>query len=85
MGKREAVLGTGVRIAAGALRPRNDGFNFTKNIEIYSKYVGLSMMCYRLGKENKTFLGEIQLRGRMGKLLYCLCQTASCLAKSSKE
>ena len=37
MGKREAVLGTGVRIAAGALRPRNDGFNFTKNIEIYSE------------------------------------------------
>lgn len=47
--------------------------------------VGLSMMCYTLGKENKTVLGEIQLRGRMGKLLYCLCQTASCLAKSSKE
>lgn len=47
--------------------------------------VGLSMMCYTLGKENKAVLGEIQLRGRMGKLLYCLCQTASCLAKSSKE
>ena len=35
-------------------------------------YVGLSMMCYRLGKENKTDLGDNQLRGRIGKLLYCL-------------
>ena len=34
--------------------------------------VGLSMMCYRLGKENKTDLGDNQLRGRIGKLLYCL-------------
>lgn len=34
--------------------------------------VGLSMMCYRLGKVNKTCLGECQLRGRIGKLLY-LC------------
>jgi hypothetical protein len=33
------------------------------------EYVGLSMMCYTLGKENRTALGEIQLRGRMGKLL----------------
>ena len=32
--------------------------------------VGLSMMCYRLGKVNKTCLGECQLRGRIGKLLY---------------
>lgn len=31
--------------------------------------VGLSMMCYTLGKENKTCLGERQLRGRIGKLL----------------
>lgn len=35
-------------------------------------FVGLSMMCYRLGKENKTDLGDNQLRGRIGKLLYCL-------------
>ena len=34
--------------------------------------VGLSMMCYRLGKVNKTCLGECQFRGRIGKLLY-LC------------
>ena len=31
--------------------------------------VGLSMMCYTLGKANKTCLGERQERGRMGKLL----------------
>ena len=31
--------------------------------------VGLSKMCYTLGKENKTCLGERQARGRMGKLL----------------
>ena len=47
--------------------------------------VGLSMMCYTVGKEKRTALGDFQLRGRMGKLLYCLCRTASCLAKSSKE
>ena len=47
--------------------------------------VGLSMMCYRLGKENKTALGECQLRGRIGKLLYWLCRTASCFSKSAKE
>ena len=37
--------------------------------EIVVQRVGLSMMCYTLGKENRTALGEIQLRGRMGKLL----------------
>ena len=42
-----------------------------------SKFVGLSMMCYRLGKEKRMSLGDRQLRGRMGKLLYCLCLTAS--------
>ena len=47
--------------------------------------VGLSMMCYTMGKEKRTELGDFQLRRRMGKLLYCLCRTASCLAKSSKE
>ena len=47
--------------------------------------VGLSMMCYTMGKEKRTALGDFQLSGRMGKLLYCLCRTASCLAKSSKE
>ena len=35
-----------------------------------AKNVGLSMMCYALGKERRTCLGESQLRGRMGKLLY---------------
>lgn len=49
------------------------------------KSVGLSMMCYTLGKENKTSLGDNQLRGRIGKLLYCLWRTASCFSKSSKE
>ena len=34
-----------------------------------SEIVGLSMMCYTLGKANKTCLGERQLRGRIGKLL----------------
>ena len=48
-------------------------------------YVGLSMMCYTLGKANKTCLGERQLSGLIGKELYCLCLTASCLAKSPKE
>ena len=47
--------------------------------------VGLSMMCYREGKEERTSLGERQLRGRMGKSLYFLFQTASCFWKSSKE
>ena len=47
--------------------------------------VGLSMMCYTMGKEKRTALGDFQLSGRLGKLLYCLCRTASCLAKSSKE
>ena len=42
-----------------------------------ARSVGLSMMCYRLGKEKRMSLGDRQLRGRMGKLLYCLCLTAS--------
>ena len=41
---------------------------FARDIESF--FVGLSMMCYTLGKENKTALGDNQLRGRMGKLLY---------------
>lgn len=36
---------------------------------LQSENVGLSMMCYTLGKANKTCLGERQLRGRIGKLL----------------
>ncbi len=32
-------------------------------------FVGLSMMCYTLGKEKRTVLGDFQLRGRIGKLL----------------
>ena len=29
--------------------------------------VGLSMKCYRLGKEKRTYLGERQFKGRIGK------------------
>ena len=32
--------------------------------------VGLSMKSYKKGKEDKTCLGERQLRGRIGKALY---------------
>src|SRR5699024_10828134 len=46
---------------------------------------GLSMKCYRKGKEFKTCLGERQLRGRIGKLLYARSLMASCFLKSSKE
>ncbi len=31
------------------------------------------MMCYRLGKENKTCLGERQLRGRITWYLSIIC------------
>ena len=31
--------------------------------------VGLSKMCYRKGKEERTCLGERQFKGRMGKWL----------------
>lgn len=34
------------------------------------KRVGLSMMCYTLGKEKRTCLGDFQLSGLIGKLLY---------------
>ena len=37
--------------------------------ELVRGSVGLSKMCYTLGKANKTCLGERQERGRMGKLL----------------
>ena len=47
--------------------------------------VGLSMMCYTFGKEKRTCLGDFQLSGLIGKLLYCRCLTASCFLKSSKE
>ena len=33
------------------------------------RYVGLSKMCYRKGKEERTCLGERQFKGRMGKWL----------------
>ena len=49
------------------------------------RFVGLSMMCYTLGKEKRTCLGDCQSRGRMGKLLYSLFHLESCLVKSSKE
>ena len=35
------------------------------NLEIVN--VGLSMKCYRLGKEKRTYLGERQFKGRIGK------------------
>ena len=44
--------------------------------------VGLSMMCYRFGKEKRTCFGERQLRGLIGKLLYWRWRTASCFWKS---
>ena len=34
------------------------------------KLVGLSMMCYTSGKEKRTCLGDFQLSGLIGKLLY---------------
>ena len=37
------------------------------------------------GKEKRISFGERQQRGRMGKLLYFLFQTESCIWKSSKE
>ena len=48
------------------------GYGNDKERRLFFNIVGLSMMCYRLGKENKTDLGDNQLRGRIGKLLYCL-------------
>ena len=51
----------------------------------FSATVGLSMMCYTFGKEERTAKGDIQLSGRIGKLLYWRCLTASCFLKSSKE
>ena len=63
----------------------SDFFGYFARFEHYSVIVGLSMMCYTFGKENKTSLGDNQLRGRIGKLLYCLWRTASCFSKSSKE
>ena len=32
--------------------------------------VGLQMMCYTSGKEKRTCLGDFQLSGLIGKLLY---------------
>ena len=72
------------------LEPTKWGHTTIKKILTLQEYcgdviVGLSMMCYTMGKEKRTALGDFQLSVRMGKLLYCLCRTASCLAKSSKE
>lgn len=33
------------------------------------KNVGLSMMCYREGKADKTCLGDCRFKGRMGKII----------------
>ena len=35
-----------------------------------TKHVGLQMMCYTFGKEKRTCLGDFQLSGLIGKLLY---------------
>jgi len=43
------------------------------------------MMSYTFAKEKRTVLGDCQLRGLIGKLLYCLWRTASCFSKSAKE
>lgn len=62
--------------AAISEKPKHNILRLSKKITkintIFCIFVGLSMMCYRLGKENKTDLGDNQLRGRIGKLLYCL-------------
>ena len=45
-------------------------WNCKYHIVFAPKYrVGLSMICYTLGKLDRTCLGDCQLRGRMGKLL----------------
>ena len=36
----------------------------------FTVFVGLSMMCYTFGKEKRTCLGDFQLSGLIGKLLY---------------
>ena len=36
----------------------------------YHRSVGLSMMCYTLGKAERTCRGERQARGLIGNLLY---------------
>ena len=45
--------------------------NIVNNIPLcfFIKDVGLSMMCYTLGKLDRTCFGDFQLRGRIGKLL----------------
>ena len=43
--------------------------NYALVFRQHANSVGLSKMCYRLRKANKTCLGERQESGRMGKLL----------------
>ena len=46
------------------------GFISSKGKKDKTCFVGLSMMCYTLGKEKRMCLGDFQLSGLMGKLLY---------------
>lgn len=41
-----------------------------KEHKVFFLIVGLSMMCYTKEKARRTCLGERQLRGLIGKLLY---------------
>ena len=47
------------------IRLTNDSIHCPKTLA--KVYVGLSMKCYRLGKEKRTCLGERQIKGRIGK------------------
>ena len=42
----------------------------TVSASVSRNRVGLSMMCYTLGKAERTCRGERQARGLIGKLLY---------------
>ena len=65
MADMEAAMPEGMgRIAVGWLKRKGSRKN--KKIEFT---VGLSMMCYTLGKLDRTCFGDFQLRGRIGKLL----------------
>ena len=46
-----------------------NGDSVIDNRRTVTQNVGLSMMCYTLGKLDRTCFGDFQLRGRIGKLL----------------
>ena len=46
-----------------------NGDSVIDNRGTVTQNVGLSMMCYTLGKLDRTCFGDFQLRGRIGKLL----------------